>query len=117
MSFLQWIHKFLYKNWRKYGHAVYVPSNDDWSRFIERRLGGDTGLYGNPRMDYKMTRASNEFCVSKEMRAWAKEQKIWIKFYVDVDNGNATYPRDRHLVLSFIFLTREDAAQFKLTFL
>lgn len=117
MNPLQWIHKFLFKHWRKYGHAVYVPGNDNWSRFIERKMGGDTGIHGNPKMEYRVTRTRHEFCISREIRAWAREQRIWIKFHVDVDDGNATYPRDRHLLLSFIFLTREDAAQFKLTFL
>lgn len=117
MNLPQWLNKFLFKAWHKYGHAVYVPSDDDWSRFIERRVGGDTGIHGNPKMEYRVTRATHEFTISKEIRDWLTAQKIWVKFHVDVDDGNATYPRERHLVLSFIFLTREDAAHFKLIYL
>jgi hypothetical protein len=113
----QWLRKLLFKVWHNYGYVVYIPNNDDWSRFIERRLGGDTGLHGDPKNEYRVTRNSQEFAISKEILDWAIEQKTCIKFHVDVDVGNATYPRDRHLTLSFIFMTQADASHFKLTFL
>lgn len=117
MKLFMWFHKFLYKNWLSYGHGVYLPHDCNWSRYVERRLGAGTGIHGDPKNEYRVTRTANEFTISKEIRDWAKAQKIWVKFKVDIDMGNATYPRDRALTLAFIFLTREDAAQFKLTFL
>jgi hypothetical protein len=117
MNPIRLIHKLLYNIWHKYGYSVFVPSNDNWNRFISRRLGGDTGIHGNPKNEYRVTRSSSEFELSNEMRSWATENQIKIKFHITVDNGTDEYVHNTYLNLSFIFLTKADAAQFKLTFL
>lgn len=117
MKLLDSIHQFLFKRFNTYGYVVPIPSDSNWEMYIQRVLGGSSGIHGDPKNEYRVTRSFSEFAISDDIRSWSIENQIKIKFHITVDNRADYYPRNRHINLSFIFLTKAEAAQFKLTFL